>query len=324
MDCRQIESLLAKLSADDLPASKASAIWEHLTECPECEQEWRLFQTTLTVLSSGAQPLITVEQSELIWRKCSEKIHDKIEKERLAAQQPAFFNWMRSQPRWGWAALGGAMLVLGGVWWATPQDTQDNFNDQLNTHMAQVFPSQPNDMPSAAPLASLGQPVTSPLIAFQRPPATASAMVNNHTMMAFDPFVDHVGTAVVSHEATMQGSRAQSSHMAAPATQAVTNRVMTAPSIAPLPTNSTSNAPDALEVANNKAMPSFSAPTALAPTANTNTSNPATVAPSSGAPLNNTAPLDLPETSAAPFSASPSSAAPSGAAGTGGSAGQQP
>ncbi|MBV9864969.1 MAG: hypothetical protein JO316_06440 [Abitibacteriaceae bacterium] len=306
MDCRQIESLLAKLSADDLPASKASAIWEHLTKCPECEQEWRLFQTTLTLLSSGPQPLITVEQSQVIWRNCSEKIHDKIEKERLAAQQPAFFSWMRSQPRWGWAALGGAMLVLGGVWWLTPQDAQETLNDQLNSHMAQVFPGQPNDLPAAAPLASLGQPSPGPLITFQRPPANASAMVNNHTIMAFDPFVDHVGTAIVSHEAAMQGSRPQSIHVAAPVP---VNRA----AVAPLQDSSMSNAavaPDAANASDSTAI----APTALAPTANTNANNAVTPAPVSGVPLNSAAPLDLPGDTV------PASSAPA----TDSRAGQQP
>lgn len=278
MDCRQIASQLCRLSADDLPSATAVAMWEHLTRCPECEQEWKTFQATLHVLSSAPQPLISAEQSAQIWQNCSEKLHQRIEERRLAAQRPAFFNWARSQPRWGWAALGSAVAVLGGVWWLTPQDAPDTFGNQV----AQILPAPSTPGHVARPFATAGMldlseaPSPGPLVTFQRPPATASAMVNNHTEMAFAPFADQVGTGLISHAA-------------------ITHRVNAAASAIPLPPNANDGVPTA----------TGEAPGGVASgaTATANADAPDAPAPANNAPAiaaGNAAPREAPNSASAP------------------------
>lgn len=184
MDCRDVESQLAILSAEDLSESAAATLREHLMRCTECEKEWQMFQATMLMLSTTSQPIVTAEVSEKLWQCCSDKLHERIEQQRLAAQRPAWWNWARTQPRWGWAALGGAVAVFGGVWLYGPQE------------------SQPSQDVAVAQLPAGDQATPGTLVNFQTPPDTASTMVNNHTAMTFDPFIDHVASNLVSYSAT--------------------------------------------------------------------------------------------------------------------------
>jgi hypothetical protein len=113
-----------------------------------------------------------------MWQCCAEKLYEKREAERLARQNPGLWSWMRVQPRWGWAALGGAVAVLGSVWLMTPNPTNDG-------------------APTLATADATGQ-----LVMFREPPRAASGMVNHHAGMAMDPFTDHVGSTLVSYSAT--------------------------------------------------------------------------------------------------------------------------
>ena len=175
MDTHQAQSLLPDYSADNLDAPTAAQVRRFLAECPDCKREWEAMQSTLLTVSALSQPVPTPAQSSAMWSKCAEKLHASIEAERLAAQRPAWRQWLGVQPRWGWAALGGAVAVLGSVWLMGPQNAPVSPADNSN-------PGQ--------------------LVAFQQPPAMASTLVNHHSAMAFDPFTDHVGSTLVSYSAT--------------------------------------------------------------------------------------------------------------------------
>jgi hypothetical protein len=172
MDCREALAQLGDLSVQGIPPRLANEIMSHLQECPECEDEWVAFQETLFIASTTAQPLPTPEQTQQIWNACLEKIIAENERERTKARNP-FLGWFDFQPRLGWAALGGAVAVFGGVWLLAPQ--------------ADV----PQDS-SAVPQ----------FVRFENPPESMAALVNNHTAMAVDPFNDHVGSTLVSYSAT--------------------------------------------------------------------------------------------------------------------------
>jgi hypothetical protein len=116
---------------------------------------------------------------------------EKTEKKRLEAQRPALWRsplgqWMSTQPKWGWAALGGSLAVLGAVWFLTPQN---------------------NTAPSNFGGANMSEGT---FIRFERPPSAASPFINHHSAMAFDPFADHVGSTLVSYSATSSQSDAAS------------------------------------------------------------------------------------------------------------------
>jgi hypothetical protein len=129
----------------------------------------------LTALSTNTQSLPSQQQSQEMWNVCLHKWTEQVEQQRVALPRPSLWNWARHQSRWGWAALGSAMAVFGGIWMFSPNDD----------------PSEPN---------SVSPPVTS--VSYERPPASTSSLVNHHSAMAFDPFTDHVGATLVSYSAT--------------------------------------------------------------------------------------------------------------------------
>jgi hypothetical protein len=178
MDSRQAQSLLPDYTAGCLCEADEVAVRKWIEECPDCQQEWHAIQTTLLVVSTAVQPLPSAETTQRMWQSCAEKIYQKREAERLAAQKPSMWSWMRMQPRWGWAALGGAVIVLGSVL-MTPDATT---NDGLTV---------------IADSSTAGE-----LRAFNAPPPAASGLVNHHAAMSIDPFTDHVGTTLVSASAT--------------------------------------------------------------------------------------------------------------------------
>jgi hypothetical protein len=189
------------LSAEALSASDAQRMREHLSYCPSCMQEWQRFQTTLLVLTTATQAMPSARQTEQLWEGCAEHIFQRTEARRLQGPgvaettTPAWMNWVRNQPAWGWVALGSAVAVLGGAWWFSPQDNQPVTGS--GTALADLSPVQSLMPPPDANSAFPGR-----LITFQRPPALASSMVDSHTTMTYAPFVDHVGTLIVSSSAT--------------------------------------------------------------------------------------------------------------------------
>ncbi len=201
MDCRQVESQLAMLSADALPYSTAHQMREHLSLCPHCEREWQLLQTTLLVLSTGPQALPTQRQTEQLWQGCAEYIFYRTEARRAQGSPSnysaaSWMNWARNQPRWGWVALGSAVAALGGAWWFSPQDNQPELLASTGPALVESASERSLLPPPDANAAFPGR-----LITFQRLPALASSMVDSHTTMTFAPFVDHVGMLVVSSSA---------------------------------------------------------------------------------------------------------------------------
>ena len=179
MDCRHAISQIAALSADDLPASSIAELRAHLAECLGCREEWELFQSTRLVVSTVSQPVPTAECTERMWQACFQEVHVRIEQQRLkeqgAEQRPRMLNWLMLQPRWGWVALGGAVVVLGGVWLLPAQDVQ-------------------------GPDGRI--PDKRPDVRFTLPPEGTSPLVNHHAATMFDPFTDHVGSTLVSYSAT--------------------------------------------------------------------------------------------------------------------------
>jgi hypothetical protein len=186
MDCREVKKGLADLSAEALPSVTCEELRRHLQECPPCAREWELLQHSLFTVSTTPQQLLSAEQSRLIWERCARHIEDKIERERLAAQRPAWWQWARN-PVVGWASLGGALAVLGGVWL--------------------LAPSSQNPAPPVVALNT--EAPRTEWISFNTPPREASPFINHHTAMAFDPFSDHVGVTLVSDSATELVSSSQ-------------------------------------------------------------------------------------------------------------------
>ncbi|HVF10178.1 MAG TPA: hypothetical protein VNA16_05210 [Abditibacteriaceae bacterium] len=186
MDCRHAISQIAALSADDLPAPVIAELRAHLAECLGCRQEWQLFQSTLLVVSTVSQRVPTTEQTERMWQACFQEVHIRIEqqrlKERRAEQRPRMWNWLMLQPRWGWVALGGAVTVLGAVWFLPPQDVQ---------------------APDRPPRTEITR------VSFEMPPDGTSPLVNHHVATMFDPFTDHVASTLVSYSATAPQPRKQ-------------------------------------------------------------------------------------------------------------------
>jgi len=173
---RQAQALLPDFSAGCLDADCEAAVREWLDKCPECRGEWQSIQGTMQLLSSAPHAPLSEEASRRMWHCCREQIFEKTEANRLAAQNPSFWNWFKAQPSWGWAALGGAVAILGSVL-LTPEASQD----QPQLKIATVAP-EPRML--------------------RQPSRVASELVNHHSGMAIDPFTDHVGSTLVSYSAT--------------------------------------------------------------------------------------------------------------------------
>ena len=173
---RQAQALLPDFSAGCLDADCEAAVREWLDKCPECRGEWQSIQGTMQLLSSAPHAPLSEEASRRMWHCCREQIFEKTEANRLAAQNPSFWNWFKAQPSWGWAALGGAVAILGSVL-LTPEASQD----QPQLKIATVAPE---------------------LRMLRQPSRVASELVNHHSGMAIDPFTDHVGSTLVSYSAT--------------------------------------------------------------------------------------------------------------------------
>src|SRR4051794_12037052 len=82
MKCQTVKSRLADLSAEHLSVQLTSEVYAHIEHCAGCKQEWVIFQTSMRLLSSTPQPVLTSEQSKRLWEACEAKA-------RSTAQQPA-------------------------------------------------------------------------------------------------------------------------------------------------------------------------------------------------------------------------------------------
>jgi hypothetical protein len=204
MNCQRAKSSFATLSVEEMTSPSMRELQEHLAQCPPCQREWHTFQQTLLIVSTTSQPILSAERSQAMWQECARCCMESTEKKRLEAQRPAlwrspFGQWMSTQPKWGWAALGGSLAILAAVWFSTPQNSTSPTN---------------NESPSAFALRSLPE---GELIRFERPPSAASPFINHHSAMAFDPFADHVGSTLVSYSATApQSTRGTASSPATP------------------------------------------------------------------------------------------------------------
>lgn len=189
MDRREALSKLPELSAGCLDAPTESAVHRWVDECPHCKAEWASLQSFLGALEAVPPVQPTPAQSRQMWSNCSQALFDKIEAERLKQQpqKPPLWSWARSQPRWGWAMLGGAVAVLG------------------------VAILSPDSAPDSAPVsvASTQRGASDPgeLQSFGRPPSYAATLVDHHAQMAMDPFSDRVGSSLVSYSASLPSAR---------------------------------------------------------------------------------------------------------------------
>ncbi len=185
MDRREALNKLPELSAGCLDAETEAAVRRWVEECPHCKAEWQSLQQFLGALQTVPSVQPTPEQSRQMWSCCSEALFDKVEQYRLEQQKPSLLSWMRSQPRWGWAMLGGAVAVLGATILAPDSS-----------------PSSPASAP--ATVASTGVRAVDPgaLQSLGRPPLYAATMVDHHAQMAADPFSDRVGSSLVSYTAS--------------------------------------------------------------------------------------------------------------------------
>lgn len=184
MNSQEAQSLLPDLCTGCLDAKTEKMVREWLEKCPDCQAEWHSLHSTLFVLSTSTQPLLSEEQSRQMWQRCAEQLYDRIEADRVAQQRSSgWLGWFQMQPRWGWAALGGAVAVLGGVWFLAPQNAPGEWNDAPRT-------------------AAVSAADTAGFVSFRRPPREASTLVNHHSAMSIDPFTDHVGTTLVSYSAS--------------------------------------------------------------------------------------------------------------------------
>jgi len=204
MNCRQVEEKLADWSADNLPEHSCNELKAHLQQCPPCAHHWNEFQQTITLASTSSQPLPSPEKSQEMWRCCERYLAEKAERERkeqrntsgtrLQATAPAS-SWWNINPRWGWASLAGAFVVLAAVGLAPQKTTRSAVEATVPVRTGV----------SVAPLSA--QP-REEWIRFTLPPAQASPFINHHTAMAFDPFADHVASTLISDAATDASTQA--------------------------------------------------------------------------------------------------------------------
>jgi hypothetical protein len=189
MKCRECLERFSALSADQVSASSALSVREHLAACEQCQHEWQRFERTLFVLSTSSQPLPAAPATEAMWLHCADYIFQKTEAGRgnRAAPQLTFGlrGWATRQPGWSWATLGGALAILGAAWLLAPHD--------------EALMAPDTDLGRSASMGTL--------VTFERPSPAASGLVNHHSAMAADPFADSVGSTLVSYSATSPLSR---------------------------------------------------------------------------------------------------------------------
>ncbi len=207
--CQSVQSQMADFSSGQLSPVEANAFEQHCAVCAGCQSEWETFQDTLLLLSGLCQPLPCEDSSDEMWDVCASDWMMRVEMHRT--KMPlwgAIRGWAKQQPRWGWVAISGAVTIFVGVWMLSSSNAPA---DAVNLAVAptevpadggplRVFGSAPNSVAQSGwgilPYSSRANRVE-----FTVPPAMASDAVDYHAAMSFGPFVDHVGSGLVSSSA---------------------------------------------------------------------------------------------------------------------------
>ena len=208
--CQSVQSQMADFSAGQLSPIEANLFDQHCAQCARCRCEWETFQSTMLLLSGLCQPLPCEESSEEMWEVCASDWMMRVEMRR--SKMPlwgALRGWAMQQPRWGWVAISGAVTVFIGVWLLSPSNAPSeavNFAAVTSEIPAdggplRVFnPSQTAAMQSGISIFPSHTNNTR-RVEFSVPSAMASSAVDYHASMSFDPFVDHVGSGLISSSA---------------------------------------------------------------------------------------------------------------------------
>ena len=184
MNSDEVKKILPEYSCDALSPAEAKEVERLLQECPHCIAEWSSLQEVMLTVSTASQPLLPQEKSQQMWNCCLRHIEDKTERERLLKKSDEFaprVSWFRA-PWLGWATLATSFAVLGAVWFSSP---------------AQNVVARPSNVVASLP-ATQDQ---TEWASFQSPPLAAAPYINHHTLMAFDPFSDRVGSTLVADTA---------------------------------------------------------------------------------------------------------------------------
>ncbi len=204
--CQSVQSQMADFSAGQLAPVEANAFEEHCAKCAICQREWETFQGTLLLLSELCQPFPCEDASEEMWGVCSADWMMRVEMHRT--KMPlwgAIRGWAMQQPRWGWVAISGAVTVFVGVWLMSPSNAPSeavNFAAVTSEIPADGGPLRIFDQsPTVVTQSGLGifpSSSNARRVEFSVPSAMASSAVDYHTQSSFAPFVDHVGSGLVS------------------------------------------------------------------------------------------------------------------------------
>jgi hypothetical protein len=193
MNCRRVQSEMAAWSAGLLSPAEAAAFEQHCAHCAACRGEKEAFDGTMQLLSVLTQPMPSAESSRQMWRVCAADWTMRVEMHRT--KRPiwgAFRGWALEQPRWGWAALGGAVAVFLGAWFYGPSGAPTLPEDGGPVRF--IRSPQEGIVPETPALR----------VGFSTPPAPVSSAVNYHAATSFDPFVDHVATGLVSSQTPVE------------------------------------------------------------------------------------------------------------------------
>jgi len=197
-DCHAALIELESLGLEEWTAQHTLALRHVVEACPACNQEWGFFRQSILVVSTTSQLLPSPDQTRLMWQTCSAQIR-RLPTERGVEPRfiesspsavPFWKNWFSPQPAsgsaFGWVALGAATALLAGVWFLAPDTSVSSAPVVALAPLPQV--QNANDLEGSA-------------VSFQRPPAMASTLVNNHSMMGAAPFSNYAGSSLVSYSA---------------------------------------------------------------------------------------------------------------------------
>lgn len=217
MNCEKIQLKISDLSADNLSAREASNMLAHFATCHSCQQCWEEYQQTMFELSTSTQPIPGATRSQQMWKYCQQRITETELDSRYSTPARAalrnsinqttgssVWNWIGDQPRWGWIALGGAMAILAGAWFATTPAPEPGNSAPITS--AQLFaPSHVNngDYPPApaSDNSQLNLPsfdASSPTV-FEAPTAPPSRFVDHPSIIHENPLQDAASSSVVSY-----------------------------------------------------------------------------------------------------------------------------
>lgn len=103
MSCEQVRMRLADYSVRRLYWWQTRSIESHLSQCPHCQQEWRIFQQVLSVVKDVPERDVPSE----MWSRIQQRLRQR------ASWQPSRAWQTRLSPRLAYAGAVAAMLVFG-------------------------------------------------------------------------------------------------------------------------------------------------------------------------------------------------------------------